>query len=170
MSIALVDNEISQAALEFSTVLSLLKRLEATMEEANNAILQQNNDISKSEAEIGRNNALIERKQTQIDQMNKKIELKLSKVGGVSVTIASDVHALICTCVLVQEHVQYACTRNSTCTYMYLWGLLYICTRGCHTLHVHASFTHKHVVHASSDYPPPLHVQTCTFVCCQCFC
>ena len=107
MSIALVDNEISQAALEFSTVLSLLKRLEATMEEGNNAILQQNNDISKSEAEIGRNNALIERKQTQIDQMNKKIELKLSKVGGVSVTIASDVHALICTHVLVQEHVQY---------------------------------------------------------------
>ena len=42
-----------------------------------------NGQISKSESEIVKNNALIERKQTQIDQLNKRIDLHISKLDGV---------------------------------------------------------------------------------------
>ncbi len=55
------------------------------MDDINNAIQQQNEQITKSEGEINRNNALIERKQTQIDQLNRKMKDKLTRLGGVSI-------------------------------------------------------------------------------------
>lgn len=84
MTLANVENQISQTSLEISNVTSLFKRLQQTLDEAYLEIEKQNNLISTSENEVNRNNALIERKQTQIDQVNKKIDAKVSKMGGVS--------------------------------------------------------------------------------------
>ena len=84
ISVADVENEISQTQLQKLQVTSRLKRLQQSLDEMNISTHQQNELISKSEAVITRNNALIERKQTQIDQMNKKIDQKLSSMDGVS--------------------------------------------------------------------------------------
>ena len=86
ITVAGVDNDISQTLLQISYVTSRLKRLQQTLEEQREALQQQNELISHSDAEITRHNALIERKQTQIDQLNKKIDQKLSKMEGVSGT------------------------------------------------------------------------------------
>jgi len=82
ITVAGVDNNISQTLLQISYVTSRLKRLQQTLEEQKEALQQQNKLISHSDAEITRHNALIERKQTQIDQLNKKIDQKLSKMEG----------------------------------------------------------------------------------------
>jgi len=86
ITVAGVDNNISQTLLQISYVTSRLKRLQQTLEEQKEAFQQQNKLISHSDAEITRHNALIERKRTQIDQLNKKIDQKLSKIEGVSGT------------------------------------------------------------------------------------
>ena len=84
ISVADVENEISQIQLQKLHVTSRLKGLQQSLDEMNISTHEQNELISKSEGLITRNNALIERKQTQIDQMNKKIDHKLSSIDGVS--------------------------------------------------------------------------------------
>ena len=86
ITVAGVENDISQTLLQISYVTSRLKRLQQTLDEQKESLQKQNELISQTDVEITRNNALIERKQTQIDQMNKKITQKLSKMEGVSVT------------------------------------------------------------------------------------
>ena len=87
ITVAGVENDISQTLLQISYVTSRLKRLQQTLDEQQESLQKQNELISHSDVEITRNNALVERKQTQIDQMNKKINQKLSKMEGVSVTV-----------------------------------------------------------------------------------
>ena len=86
ITVAGVENDISQTLLQISYVTSRLKWLQQTLDEQKESLQKQNELISQTDVEITRNNALIERKQTPIDQMNKKITQKLSKMEGVSVT------------------------------------------------------------------------------------
>ena len=87
ITVANVENDITQNLLQISHVTSRLKRLQQTLDEQNAAVQKHNKLISHSEAEITRGNALVERKQTQIDQMNKKIDQKLSKMEGVRLSV-----------------------------------------------------------------------------------
>ena len=91
ITVAGVENDISQTLLQISYVTSRLKRIQQTLDEQQEALQKQNELISHTDVEITRNNALIERKQTQIDQMNKKINQKLSKMEGVSGTVTVDI-------------------------------------------------------------------------------
>ncbi|WAQ97414.1 CCD40-like protein [Mya arenaria] len=78
-----VENEISQNTLEVSNVKARIERLLKISRDLDNEIARQNEIISKSETEIVRRNAIIERKQNLIDQFNKKLEVIISKAGGV---------------------------------------------------------------------------------------
>ncbi|XP_052261678.1 coiled-coil domain-containing protein 40-like isoform X2 [Dreissena polymorpha] len=78
-----VENEISQNALEVSNVKARIERLQKIALDLDDEIARQNEIISKSETEIVRRNAIIERKQNLIDQFNKKLEVMITKAGGV---------------------------------------------------------------------------------------
>ena len=78
------DNEISKTLLQMSEATSRLKRLQQSLDEQNAAMQQQNKLISTAEMEITKNNVLVQRKQPQVDQLNKKIDLTTSRLGGVS--------------------------------------------------------------------------------------
>lgn len=79
------DNEISKTLLQMSEVTSRLKRLQQSLDEQNAAMQQQNKLISTAEMEITKNNVLVQRKQTQVDQLNKKIDITTSRLGGVCI-------------------------------------------------------------------------------------
>ena len=110
ITVAGVENDISQTLLQISYVTSRLKRLQQTLDEQQEALQKQNELISHTDVEITRNNALVERKQTQIDQMNKKINQKLSKMEGVSGTASNSGQLTIST---TQIKPWYTCTWGS---------------------------------------------------------
>ena len=112
ITVAGVENDISQTLLQISYVTSRLKRLQQTLDEQQEALQKQNELISHTDVEITRNNAFVERKQTQIDQMNKKINQKLSKMEGVSGTASNSGQLTIST---TQIKPWYTCT----------WGLVH---------------------------------------------
>ncbi|XP_045213458.2 coiled-coil domain-containing protein 40-like [Mercenaria mercenaria] len=78
-----VENDISQNTLQISNVKARIERLQKISADLDKEIARQNEIINKSESEIVRRNAIIERKQNLIDQFNKKLEVMISKAGGV---------------------------------------------------------------------------------------